>query len=142
MQCHHRLPELSCGHIAITDKADMHALGCLLVEMCTGEPSDTGALTLKVFHPQAEATPSPLVHIMQRCLCVAPERRPTAAEVQQVRPIIPEACHVAIRCNVAWIKSHATATLHIPLTTCYMCLAVTVQCFAELHASAWSCFLP
>ena len=68
----------------MTDKADMYALGCLLVEMCTGEPWDTGALTLKVFHPQAEATQSPLVYIMQRCLCVDPAGRPTAAKVQQV----------------------------------------------------------
>ena len=68
-------------------KADMYALGCLLVEMCTGEPWDTGALTLKVFHPQAEATQLPLVHIMQRCLCVDPDGRPTAAKVQQVSPL-------------------------------------------------------
>ena len=75
---------MSHGQVVMTDKADVHALGCLLVEMCTGEPWDTGALTLKVFPPQADTAQSPLVHIMQRCLCVAPDGRPTATKVLQV----------------------------------------------------------
>ena len=69
----------------MTSKADMYALGCLLVEMCTGEPWDTGIITLRVFHPKADRAVSPLAHIMQRCLCLDPAGRPTAAKVQQVR---------------------------------------------------------
>ena len=76
---------MSRGH-AITHKADIHALGCLLVEMCTGEPSTSGVLTLKVFHPEDENAESPLIEIVRRCLCDAPEGRPTAVVVQQVRP--------------------------------------------------------
>ena len=72
---------------SITCKADIHALGCLLVEMCTGEPKDAGILSLKVFGLEADHSKSPLVHIMQRCLCVTPDGRPTAAEVQQVRAL-------------------------------------------------------
>ena len=75
---------MSHGQAVMTDKADMYALGCLLVEMCTGETWDTGALALKLFPPQADDTQSPLVQIMQRCLCVDPDGRPTAVEVQQV----------------------------------------------------------
>ncbi|KAL3130415.1 hypothetical protein ABBQ38_008238 [Trebouxia sp. C0009 RCD-2024] len=63
--------------------ADIHALGCLLVEMCTGQPCNTGVLTLKVFHPEGDNDGSPLIDIMRRCLCAAPEGRPTAAVVQQ-----------------------------------------------------------
>ncbi|KAL3130403.1 hypothetical protein ABBQ38_008227 [Trebouxia sp. C0009 RCD-2024] len=76
----YRLPETSAG---ITDKADIYMLGCLLVEMCTRELRGAGLLTLKVFHPEGDNDGSPLVDIMRRCLCAAPEGRPTAAVVQQ-----------------------------------------------------------
>ena len=85
MKCHCRLSEKPQAHAAVTDKADIHGLGCLLVEMCTGEPWTAGVLTLKVYGLEADHVKSPLVHIMQRCLCIDPNGRPTAAEVQQVR---------------------------------------------------------
>ena len=75
-----RLPETSAG---VTDKAEIYALGCLLVEMCTGEPWAAGVLTLKVFSPGRSAE-SPLVHIIQSCLCINPDGRPTATKIQQV----------------------------------------------------------
>ena len=72
------------GHMTITPKADIYALGCLLVKMCTSEPLATGVLILKVFNPEADHAEPSIVHIIQRCLCVNPDGRPTAAKVQQV----------------------------------------------------------
>ena len=83
-QGHCRLPEMSHGHAATACKADIHALGCLLVEMCTGEPWAAGVFTLNVFEPEADHAKSPLIHIMQRCLCVNADGRPPAAIVRKV----------------------------------------------------------
>lgn len=55
---------MSHGQAAMTDKADMYALGCLLVEMCTEQPWDTGVLNRKVSAPEADTALSPLVHII------------------------------------------------------------------------------
>ncbi|KAL3130411.1 hypothetical protein ABBQ38_008234 [Trebouxia sp. C0009 RCD-2024] len=84
----YKLPEMSDGHAAITCKAGIYALGCLLVEMYTGEPWASGILTLKVFGPQGDDAESMFVNIVRRCLCEAPDGRPTAAEVQQVRLLV------------------------------------------------------
>ena len=77
---------MSHGHAGITCKVDIYALGCLLVEMCTGEPLDTGVLTLKVFVREGDSAESALVHIMQRCLSGNTDGTPraTALKVQQV----------------------------------------------------------
>ncbi|DBB08943.1 TPA: hypothetical protein ACH3X3_007579 [Trebouxia sp. C0006] len=82
-QSEYQLPEMSHGHAATACKADIHALGCLLVEMCTGEPWAAGVFTLNVFEPEADHAKSPLIHIMQRCLCVNADGRPPAAIVRK-----------------------------------------------------------
>ncbi|KAL3130386.1 hypothetical protein ABBQ38_008211 [Trebouxia sp. C0009 RCD-2024] len=74
-----RLPEMSHGHGTLTCKADIYTLGCLLVEMCTGQPWAAGVLTLKVFHLEGDSAEPSLINVIRRCLCRVPEERPTAA---------------------------------------------------------------
>ena len=70
-----------------THKADIQALGRLLVEMCTGESWQSGVFSLDISPQSAEhnAVP-PLGRIMQRCLymCDSLDGRPTAAMIRQV----------------------------------------------------------
>ena len=75
------------AHVVPTYKADIQALGRLLVEMCTGESWQSGVFSLDISPQSAErnAVP-PLGRIMQRCMyaCEPSAARPMAAMVRQV----------------------------------------------------------
>ena len=85
--CHCRSPETAHAHAVPTCKADIQALGRLLVEMCTGESWQSGVFSLDISPQSAEHhVVTPLGRIMQRCLyvCDSPDARPMAAIVRQV----------------------------------------------------------
>ena len=90
-QCHqvsltymYRTPSVS-STVDTALKGDVYALGCLLVEMCTGEPWASGLFTAKIFQEsEADCLPALLVGVITRCLNSSAGSRLTAREVLQV----------------------------------------------------------
>lgn len=75
----------STAHDDMAFKADVFALGCLLVEMCTGEPWNSGLFTAKIFHEaEPDCLPVLLVNVIKKCLNSNTGSRQTAREVLQV----------------------------------------------------------
>ena len=68
-------------------KADIWALGCILLEMYMGRtwPSAAAAAKLFTVGPYSGHLPPALADIIQQCLAINPEARPTASQVKQVR---------------------------------------------------------
>ena len=79
--------ETAHDYIGPAYRADIQALGRLLVEMCTGESWQSGVFSLDISPQSAEhSVVPPLGRIMQRCLyiCDSPDGKPMAAIVHQV----------------------------------------------------------
>ena len=75
------------AHAVPTYKADIQALGRLLVEMCTGESWQSGVFSLDISPQSAENNVVPqLVRTMRQCLymCDSSDGRLMAAMVCQV----------------------------------------------------------
>ena len=76
----------------VTGKTDIWALGCTLLEMCSGEVFPAGTSTGVMIGqlkeqkgPEVPASvPKCLASIIQQCLHADPQERPTASQVQQV----------------------------------------------------------
>ena len=92
--CMHRGPECFEPGRKLTDKADIWALGCMLLEMCSGSVFPAGTSSAVIVAQLAtqrkgpkipDNVPKHLAAIIQLCLQPETQNRPTASQVQQAR---------------------------------------------------------
>lgn len=81
-------PEL-CQDVPYSSKSDIWALGCLLYEICTLRPPFAATNLLSLFYKITKGEYDPLANVysgnisslIQRMLCLDPEKRPSAARI-------------------------------------------------------------
>lgn len=77
----------------VTEKADIWALGCTLLEICSGAVFPAGTETAVIMKQVLKEhrgpdipgdVPDRLAAVIRHCLQIDPQKRPTAAQVRQV----------------------------------------------------------
>lgn len=123
-------PEL-CQNKPYADKSDVWALGCILYEMCTFrhpfEASNQGALILKIMKGKyAPINPAQysldLARIIQSCLSIQPERRPSTEQLLSRRIVIEKVCTYMVRFGFdCHTKPHVElySTANFQVTNCH-----------------------